>query len=104
MFVAAGVAAQCCSLVAEALRLTLVQLLLQQRGFKLHPVATMYFVSPVCLMALLVPFAMLEAEQVSGGARELCGSQQRARMSHGKMGGGVPCCAASRPSAVVAVA
>jgi hypothetical protein len=59
-----GVAYQCVSMVSEATRLTLVQLLLQRKGFKLNPVTTMYYVSPVCLAALLVPMVTLEAKQV----------------------------------------
>lgn len=64
MFVLLGVICQGMSLLSEALRLTLVQLLLQQRGFKLNPISTMYFISPVCFMALLIPLAVLEAEKV----------------------------------------
>jgi hypothetical protein len=64
VFVLVGVVYQCVSMVSEATRLTLVQLLLQRRGFKLNPITTMYYVSPVCLAALLVPLASLEAKKV----------------------------------------
>lgn len=60
-----GVLALAASLASEAVRLTLVQLLLQHRGFKLNPISTMYHISPVCFMALLVPLAVLEADKVS---------------------------------------
>lgn len=66
VWVGVGVAEQAASLVAEALRLTLVQLLLQRRGVRLDPMAAMHHVSPVCLAALLVPFALLEARAVAG--------------------------------------
>lgn len=52
-------------MVSEATRLTLVQILLQGRGIKLNPITTMYYVSPVCLMCLLIPFATLEAEKLA---------------------------------------
>jgi hypothetical protein len=64
VFVLLGVLFQGASLLSEAVRLTLVQLLLQQRGFKLNPISTMYHISPVCFMALLIPLATLEAEKV----------------------------------------
>lgn len=64
MFVLLGVLFQGASLLSEAVRLTLVQLLLQQRGFKLNPISTMYHISPVCFTALLIPLATLEAEKV----------------------------------------
>lgn len=68
MFVLVGVVCQCASMMFESVRLTLVQLLLQQRGFKLNPITTMYHVAPVCCMALVIPFGAFEAENV--GARE----------------------------------
>lgn len=52
-------------MVSEATRLTLVQVLLQGKGIKLNPISTMYHVSPVCLVCLLIPFAALEAEQLA---------------------------------------
>lgn len=73
MFVLLGVLFQGASLLSEAVRLTLVQLLLQHRGFKLNPVSTMYHISPVCFMALLIPLATLEAEEV----RHTCHMQQK---------------------------
>lgn len=72
VFVLLGVLFQGASLLSEAVRLTLVQLLLQQRGFKLNPISTMYHISPVCFMALLIPLATLEAEKVCDRAHTKC--------------------------------
>lgn len=47
-----GVALQVLSIISEALRLTLVQLLLQRKGITMNPVSTMFYVSPgACLRA-----------------------------------------------------
>jgi hypothetical protein len=59
-FNAYGAALQLGSILAESLRLTLVQLLLQSRGLKLNPITTLYYVSPCCFVFLLVPFFGLE--------------------------------------------
>jgi hypothetical protein len=64
VFVLIGVVYQCTSLLSEATRLTLVQLLLQARGIKLNPISTMYFVSPVCFVFLVIPMALLELQEV----------------------------------------
>lgn len=61
VFVLVGVACQVSSLLFEATRLTLVQLLLQSRGIKLNPITTLYYVAPVCFCFLVVPWAVLEA-------------------------------------------
>lgn len=65
MFVLVGFLWQCASMVSEATRLTLVQILLQGKGIKLNPITTMYYISPVCLACLLIPFAVLEAETLA---------------------------------------
>lgn len=62
---------QCISMVSEATRLTLVQILLQGRGIKLNPITTMYHISPVCLVCLVIPFAALEAEQLASHAWQI---------------------------------
>lgn len=64
-FVLIGVLFQVCSMFSEATRLTLVQLLLQGRGIKLNPITTLYHVAPVCLVFLVIPFAVLEAEKLA---------------------------------------
>lgn len=60
-FVMTGVVCQVISLFSEALRLTLVQRLVQNDDIKLNPIATMYYVSPICFIALLIPLATMEA-------------------------------------------
>lgn len=55
-----GVILQLGSILAESIRLVLVQILLQSRGLKLNPITTLYYVSPCCFMFLLVPFFGLE--------------------------------------------
>lgn len=45
---------QLSSLATESTRLTLVQILLQRKGLKMNPFTTMYYVSPVCFVCLLV--------------------------------------------------
>jgi hypothetical protein len=64
VFVWAGVIFQVASMLSEATRLTLVQLLLQSRGIILNPITTLYYIAPVCLACLLIPLATLEAEQL----------------------------------------
>ncbi|GBF90091.1 sugar phosphate phosphate translocator [Raphidocelis subcapitata] len=66
-FVVAGVLLQALSLCAEAVRLVMVQLLLQGRGVRLNPITTMYYVAPVCLACLLPAFAVSEARAVLAG-------------------------------------
>ena len=66
-FVLAGVVLQLASNVTEAVRLTLVQILLQRRGIKLNPVTTMYHLAPVCLGFLALPFAFIEASRLMSG-------------------------------------
>lgn len=64
-FVMFGVALQVLSIISEALRLTLVQLLLQRKGITMNPVSTMFYVSPVCFVALLLPLAALEVPRLA---------------------------------------
>jgi len=65
VFIAIGVACQVASIFAEAIRLILVQILLQRKGIKLNPVTTMCYVAPSCLLCLLLPFAVVEAGTVT---------------------------------------
>lgn len=68
-FVLIGVALQLISIVVEATRLTMVQLLLQRRGnLKLNSVTTMYYVSPCCFVFLLVPWVFLEYPKLTAVA------------------------------------
>lgn len=52
MFVWDGVLLQCLSIACEALRLTMIQILMQKSGLKLNPINTMLYVSPTCLAYL----------------------------------------------------
>jgi hypothetical protein len=40
----------------QAMRLTLVQVLMTGRGLAMNPVQSLYYVSPACLVSLLIPF------------------------------------------------
>jgi hypothetical protein len=64
VFVLVGVIFQVASLLSEATRLTMVQLLLQSKGIKLNPITTLYHIAPVCLVYLLLPLGALEAEKI----------------------------------------
>uniref|UniRef100_A0A383VIL4 Sugar phosphate transporter domain-containing protein n=1 Tax=Tetradesmus obliquus TaxID=3088 RepID=A0A383VIL4_TETOB len=64
MFVFVGVVFQVASLLSEATRLTMVQLLLQSKGIKLNPITSLYYIAPVCLMCLLLPLGALEANRI----------------------------------------
>lgn len=41
---------------AQALRLTLVQVLINAKGLNMNPMQSLYYVSPACLAGLLIPF------------------------------------------------
>jgi hypothetical protein len=40
----------------QALRLTLVQVLMNSKGYSMNPMQSLYYVSPACLLCLIVPF------------------------------------------------
>lgn len=61
-----GVIFQCGSIVTESFRLALIQILLQQRGIKLNPVTTLYYVAPACFVFLMIPFSFLEMPRMIG--------------------------------------
>lgn len=48
------------SIITESSRLVLIQILLQQRGIKLNPITTLYYIAPACFVFLMIPFAFLE--------------------------------------------
>jgi len=52
-----GLLQQLVALLFEAARLTLVQILMAGKGIKLNPLQSLYYVSPACLVCLLVPFS-----------------------------------------------
>lgn len=45
---------------SQAARLTLVQILMNSKGLAMNPLQSLYYVSPACLLCLLVPFALVE--------------------------------------------
>ena len=59
-----GLVQQLVALLFEAARLTLVQILMAGKGIKLNPLQSLYYVSPACLMCLLVPFAFVELQEL----------------------------------------
>lgn len=70
-FVVIGVVAQVVAILAEATRLSLLQVLLQKRGLRLNPVTTLYYVAPCCLGFLLLPWALLEAPRLLASGEPL---------------------------------
>ena len=60
VFVLVGVVYQLASICTESNRVVLVQILLQGQGVHLNPVTSMYYVSPACTVALLLPWLVLE--------------------------------------------
>ena len=55
-----GLNLQIASSLAEALRLALLQILLQKRGIKLNPISTLYYIAPPCFVFLCIPFIIIE--------------------------------------------
>lgn len=56
-----GLIQQLAALAFEAARLTLVQILMNSKGLQMNPLQSLYYVSPACLISLLVPFILVEA-------------------------------------------
>lgn len=50
--------------VLQAMRLTLVQVLMNSKGYNMNPLQSLYYVSPACLLSLLLPFG----EALTGAA------------------------------------
>ena len=40
----------------QALRLTMVQILINSKGLSMNPLQSLYYVSPACMISLLLPF------------------------------------------------
>ncbi|MEW5298216.1 MAG: hypothetical protein WDW38_001058 [Sanguina aurantia] len=59
-FVVMGVVLQAGSIACEAVRLTLVQILLQKRGIRMNPVSSLYHIAPCCFVFLFLPFTYIE--------------------------------------------
>lgn len=55
-----GLMHQLAALVFEAVRLTMIQVLINSQGFNMNPLQSLYYVSPACFTCLLVPFSLIE--------------------------------------------
>lgn len=55
-----GLIQQLAALAFEATRLTMVQVLINSKGYNMNPMQSLYYVSPACLICLLVPFLSVE--------------------------------------------
>jgi len=51
---------QLSALIFEAVRLVLVQILINSKGMKMNPFQSLYYVSPACFFSLLIPFCTTE--------------------------------------------
>lgn len=63
-FVLMGFLFQAASMMCEATRLTLVQILLTRKGLSLNPITTLYYVAPACFGFLTIPWVVLELPKV----------------------------------------
>eukprot|EP00201_Polytomella_parva_P010276 CAMPEP_0175054176 /NCGR_PEP_ID=MMETSP0052_2-20121109/9356_1 /TAXON_ID=51329 ORGANISM="Polytomella parva, Strain SAG 63-3" /NCGR_SAMPLE_ID=MMETSP0052_2 /ASSEMBLY_ACC=CAM_ASM_000194 /LENGTH=379 /DNA_ID=CAMNT_0016318835 /DNA_START=207 /DNA_END=1346 /DNA_ORIENTATION=+ len=59
-----GLIQQLCALVFEAFRLTLVQVLINSKGLSMNPIQSLYYISPSCLVCLLVPFICVDLQSM----------------------------------------
>ncbi|CAI5487447.1 unnamed protein product [Closterium sp. Naga37s-1] len=59
-FNATGVLLQLAAVAFEATRLVLIQMLLTAKGISLNPITSLYYISPVCLLFLSVPWYLVE--------------------------------------------
>ncbi|CAI5460513.1 unnamed protein product, partial [Closterium sp. Yama58-4] len=59
-FNAAGVLLQLAAVCFEALRLVLIQILLTAKGVSLNPITSLFYISPVCLLFLSLPWLLVE--------------------------------------------
>jgi hypothetical protein len=57
-FLPAGAAADCATACCclQAMRLTMVQVLINSKGLNMNPIQSLYYVSPACFICLAVPF------------------------------------------------
>ncbi|XAR70960.1 hypothetical protein NMG60_11028018 [Bertholletia excelsa] len=55
-----GVLLQLGAVAFEATRLVMIQILLTSKGISLNPITSLYYVSPCCLVFLLVPWVFVE--------------------------------------------
>ena len=66
-FNAFGFFVQIVAVVVEACRIISVQLVLGKANLKLNSITTLYYVSPMCFVFLIVPFAFLELPKLAYG-------------------------------------
>eukprot|EP00878_Enallax_costatus_P023886 GHUV01025445.1.p1 GENE.GHUV01025445.1~~GHUV01025445.1.p1 ORF type:complete len:307 (+),score=73.54 GHUV01025445.1:988-1908(+) len=59
-----GLLEQLAALGFEAMRLTLVQVLINSKGYNMNPLQSLYYVSPACLVSLLPLFCVVEYPRV----------------------------------------
>lgn len=72
-FVPIGVMLQVGALIAESFRITLVQILLQKKGIKLNPIATLYYIAPCCFAFLFPVFLWVEGGEMMRNGSKLIG-------------------------------
>ncbi|GMH44114.1 hypothetical protein BSKO_12048 [Bryopsis sp. KO-2023] len=60
-----GLVQQLLALVFEATRLTMIQVLINSKGLKMNPLQSLYYVSPACFVGLLIPFSLVEFDQLT---------------------------------------
>lgn len=59
-FNATGVVLQLAAVAFEATRLVMIQILLTAKGVSLNPITSLYYISPVCLGFLTIPWLVVE--------------------------------------------
>lgn len=59
-----GLVQQLTALGFEAMRLTMVQVLMNSKGLSMNPMQSLYYVSPACLICLLMPFFAKELPEM----------------------------------------
>lgn len=55
-----GLVYQLAALGFEAVRLTMIQVLMNSKGFSMNPLQSLYYVAPACFLCLLVPLSLIE--------------------------------------------
>ena len=60
-----GFCVQLVAILVETCRIILVQIILGKANLKLNSMTTLYYVSPACLVFLLIPFAFLELPEIA---------------------------------------
>lgn len=55
-----GLVQQLVALVLEALRLTMIQILINSKGQAMNSIQSLYYISPACFISLAVPFVAIE--------------------------------------------